>query len=80
VAEVIGKARFIRLGLRDAAGFVGEHDRETGTPPHVRWKETRDHNVRVLNDTADLYRYIDLTPHAEFLASALVQTVEHEKS
>ncbi len=46
--------------------------------PHIRWEETRDHNVTVLNDTADLYRYIDLTPHAEFLASAIVRTVEHD--
>jgi hypothetical protein len=29
---VIGDARFVRLGLRDAGGFVGAHDRETGEP------------------------------------------------
>ncbi len=29
---VIGDARFIRLGLRDEGGFVGEHDRETRMP------------------------------------------------
>ncbi len=179
-AEVIGKSRFIRLGLRTEGGFVGEHERETGVPvpehisarpddlphlveqltayaegaarelspvaaaacvafafvyihpfsdgngrihrylihhvlarngfrnpglvfpisavileriqqyrevlqcyserllPHIRWRVTRDHNVTVLNPTADLYRYIDLTPHTEFLASAIVRTVEHE--
>ncbi|MBI1357977.1 MAG: cell filamentation protein Fic [Acidobacteria bacterium] len=31
-AIVIGDARFVRLGLREAGGFVGEHDRETGLP------------------------------------------------
>lgn len=32
---VIGDARFVRLGLRDEGGFVGEHDRDTGAPlPH----------------------------------------------
>lgn len=29
---VIGDARFVRLGVRDEGGFVGEHDRETRMP------------------------------------------------
>lgn len=29
---VIGDARFVHLGLRDQGGFVGEHDRQNGTP------------------------------------------------
>lgn len=31
-ALVIGDARFVRLGLRQEGGFVGEHDRETRMP------------------------------------------------
>ncbi|MGB8539166.1 MAG: Fic family protein [Acidobacteriaceae bacterium] len=31
-AIVIGDARFVKLGLREEGGFVGEHDRETRTP------------------------------------------------
>lgn len=31
-AIVIGDARFVRLGLREEGGFVGEHDRDTSTP------------------------------------------------
>ena len=31
-AIVIGDARFVRLGLREEAGFAGEHDRETRLP------------------------------------------------
>ena len=31
-AIVIGDARFVRLGLRQEGGFVGEHDRETRMP------------------------------------------------
>jgi hypothetical protein len=31
-AIVIGNARFVRLGLRQEGGFVGEHDRETSMP------------------------------------------------
>jgi hypothetical protein len=29
---VIGDARFVHLGLRNIAGFIGEHDRRTGEP------------------------------------------------
>lgn len=29
---VIGDARFVRLGLRDQGGFIGEHDRADGAP------------------------------------------------
>ena len=29
---VIGDARFVRLGLREEGGFVGQHDRETLAP------------------------------------------------
>jgi hypothetical protein len=29
---VIGDARFVRIGLRQEGGFVGEHDRENGMP------------------------------------------------
>jgi len=29
---VIGDARFVRLGLREAGGFVGEHDRDSRAP------------------------------------------------
>ena len=31
-AIVIGDARFVKLGLRDEGGFIGEHDRETRLP------------------------------------------------
>ncbi len=31
-AIVIGDARFVKLGLREEGGFVGEHDRETRAP------------------------------------------------
>jgi Fic family protein len=31
-AIVIGDARFVRMGLRQAGGFIGEHDRDSCTP------------------------------------------------
>lgn len=177
---VIGDQRFVRLGLREEGGFVGEHDRETRMPlpdhvsarpedllglidgliafdrgaaqgmdaviaaavlafgfvyihpfedgngrihrylihhvlaergfnppgvvfpisaaileridsyravlesysarllPLIRWEATETCNVRVLNDTADFYRFFDATPHAEFLYECVRQTIEHD--
>lgn len=34
--------------------------------------------MRVLNDTADFYRFFDATPHAEFLYECVQQTIEHD--
>jgi hypothetical protein len=43
---------------------------------HIQWKETQDHNVEVLNDTIDLYRYFDATKQAEFLYDCVQDTIE----
>jgi hypothetical protein len=177
---VIGDARFVRLGLREEGGFVGEHDRDTRMPipnhinarpedlrpliegmvafdrgaahkldavvaaavlafgfvyihpfqdgngrihrylihhvlaqrgfnpagvvfpvsaaileridgyrivledysrrllPIVEWEPTQDGNMRVLNDTADFYRFFDATPHAEFLYACVRKTIEED--
>lgn len=179
-AVVIGDARFVRLGLREEGGFVGEHDRDTRLPipdhisarpddlrslisgmvafdrrsalhldavitaavlafgfvyihpfadgngrihrylihhvlaqrgfnpagvvfpvsaailarideyraaledhsgrllPMIDWESTADGNVKVLNDTADFYRYFDATPHAQFLYACVRQTIEDD--
>jgi Fic family protein len=42
----------------------------------IEWRETEDHNVEVLNDTGDLYRYFDATVQAEFLYRMVVDTIE----
>ncbi len=44
--------------------------------PLIEWEETDDHNVRVLNDTADYYRYFDATPHAGFLYACVRETID----
>lgn len=44
----------------------------------IEWRPTPDHNVDVLNDTADLYRYFDCTGAAEFLYACVQRTVEHD--
>jgi hypothetical protein len=46
--------------------------------PFIEWRTTRDRNVDVTNDTADLYRYVDCTDAAEFLYACVTRTVEHD--
>ncbi|MEA5028028.1 MAG: Fic family protein [Sphaerochaeta associata] len=46
--------------------------------PFIKWETTKDHNVRVLNDTVDYYRYFDATAHAVFLYQCVKETIEHE--
>jgi Fic family protein len=42
----------------------------------IEWKPTADHNVNILNDTIDLYRYYDLTKQVEFLYECVEETIE----
>jgi hypothetical protein len=46
--------------------------------PVIAWQPTAANNVRVLNDTADFYRFFDATPHAEFLYACVRQTIERD--
>jgi hypothetical protein len=43
----------------------------------IEWKETKDHNVEVLNKTIDLYRYFDATKQAEFLYDCVNDTIKN---
>ncbi len=42
----------------------------------VEWEPTADHNVKILNDTIDLYRYFDLSKQVEFLFEYVEETIE----
>ena len=44
----------------------------------IEWEPTERGNVRVLNDTADFYRFFDATPHAEFLFDCVRRTIEED--
>jgi hypothetical protein len=46
--------------------------------PLLEWAPTEDGNVKVLNDTADFYRYFNATAHAEFLFQCVRRTIEHD--
>lgn len=43
----------------------------------IEWEETPDHNVNVLNETIDFYRYYDATIQAEFLYDCVSDTIEN---
>lgn len=42
----------------------------------IEWEPTPSHNIRILNETIDLYRYYDLTTQAEFLYECVEDTIE----
>jgi len=42
----------------------------------IEWEPTPNHNIRILNETIDLYRYYDLTIQAEFLYDCIEETIE----
>jgi hypothetical protein len=44
--------------------------------PLIRWEPTASGNVKVLNDTADFYRFFDATPHAQFLYECIDRTIK----
>ncbi len=41
----------------------------------IEWEPTPSHNIRILNDTIDLYRYFDLTLQTEFLYECVEDTI-----
>ena len=46
--------------------------------PLVEWRPTERHNVEVLNDTSDCYRFFDATAHAEFLYKCVEEAVTRD--
>jgi Fic family protein len=46
--------------------------------PVIDWEPAADGNVKVLNETADFYRFFDATPHAEFLYACVKKTIEED--
>lgn len=45
--------------------------------PFIDWKVTDDNNVKILNETADYYKYYDATAQAEFLFDCIEDTIEN---
>ncbi len=43
---------------------------------YIKCKETKDHNIEVLNDTIDYYKYYDASKQAEFLYDSVEDTIK----
>jgi Fic family protein len=43
----------------------------------IDWKATSGHNVKILNETIDYYRYFDATKQAEFLYDCVMDTIDN---
>jgi len=43
----------------------------------IEWQPTPDHNIKVLNETKDYYRYFDATRQAEFLFECVEDTINN---
>jgi len=43
----------------------------------IEWKETKDHNVEIINDTLIYYRFFDATEQAEFLYDCVNDTIKN---
>ncbi len=44
---------------------------------YIEWEETKNHNIKVKNDTIDFYRYYDATTQAEFLCDCVNDTINN---
>lgn len=62
--------------LEDLPGYrAALEEYSTSTLPSIDWEPSMDENVRVLNDTAYLYRYFDATRQAEYLVDRIERTI-----
>lgn len=43
---------------------------------YIKCKKTKDHNIEVLNDTIDYYKYYDASKQAEFLYDSVEDTIK----
>ena len=68
----------VSAAILDRIGAYGRvlEDYSRRLLPLIEWEPTGRGNVRVLNDTADFYRFFDATPHAEFLFECVRATIE----
>lgn len=75
-----GLAFPVSAAILDRIGAYGTvlEDHSLRLLPLIEWESAGRGNVRVLNDTADFYRFFDATPHAEFLFECVRTTIEED--
>lgn len=87
IHHILAKMNFSRQGIifpisASILDHIDDYRRVLETYSHpvlewLEWKTTEDHNVEVLNQTSDYYRYFDATPQAEFLYDCVADTIEN---
>ena len=85
IHHVLAKKKFSKEGLIFPVSAAIEKDiqkyknvLEKYSSPlleYIEWKSTDDHNVEVLNDSIDYYRYFDATHLAEYLYECILETI-----
>ncbi len=86
IHHVLAKKQFSQQGIifpvsASILDHIGDYRKVLESYSHplldyIEWKETTDHNVEVLNETIDYYRYFDATKQAEFLYECVQDTIE----
>jgi Fic family protein len=87
IHHVLAKKQFAQQGIifpvsASILDHIDDYRRTLESYSHplldfIEWKETRDHNVEVTNNTLDYYRYYDATQQAEFLYDSVKDTIEN---
>ncbi|MGD1841643.1 MAG: hypothetical protein ACFB0B_12210 [Thermonemataceae bacterium] len=87
IHHILAKKKFSQQGIifpisASILDHIDDYQKVLQTYSHplldfIEWEETKDHNINVLNDTIDFYRYYDLTIQAEFLYDCVFDTIAH---
>jgi hypothetical protein len=87
IHHVLAKKKFAQQGIifpvsASILDHIGDYRKVLEDYSHplleyIDWIETPDHNVEVINDTTDYYRYFDATRQAEFLYACVQDTIEN---
>lgn len=87
IHDVLAKKKFSQQGIifpvsASILSHIDDYRRVLESYSHpvleyIEWNETPDHNVEVLNNTIDFYRYFDATKQAEFLYDCVNDTIQN---
>ncbi len=87
IHHILAEKRFAQQGIifpvsASILDRIGDYRKALESYSHplldlIKWKATPKHNIEVLNETADYYRYFDATKQAEFLYDCVEDTIKN---
>ncbi len=87
IHHILAKKEFTQQGLifpvsASILNHIVDYRKVLGQYSHeilefIDWKEAKGHNIEVLNNTVDYYRYFNATKQAEFLYDCVNDTIEN---